>query len=558
MRESVVVNSSPNPSRLDWGQVSPMVTHFPRRDSTPPSSKVIRDCFDGREFRSRSLSLGDEFDSREMILNRLLTPIQSQSSIAKKNSTLLSNIRERSAEELENPVWISLLYGVINATIVLPVLMSFGSIIYRDDFFGPYMPVLIKLTIISGMVHQICFSSLSSLKFAVGQVQDAGLIFLSGMAGSMVQYCKSQGHNDDTILATVTIGLGIATALLGVGLVIVGQLRLAQYVQLLPISVIAGYLAFIGWFCGVSGLALMASGGGADITPTVLWQHVEFIIPGIVGGLTIYLLVRQIRHMAVLPICILLLISGFYMVLLVTGTSVKQATTNGWIRPTDAPPSWYHTWDYMKFEKVVWSAFPPQVLTLVGMIFVVALSSSLDVAAIELELNEPLNYNSELTMVGISNVFSGLTGGYTGSYIFSQSIFSLRAGIRSRFAGFMLAFCQFVVLLFPFPVLAYVPNFFFGSLLLMICIDLMYEWLWDVRKKVTPAEYIVCLGTFGLIQLLGVEYGIITGVLLYILFRRLGLDVGAGKGIAVDEQGTEVHVPISLKHDKVSNNYGSI
>ena len=555
---AAAVNGSPKPSRLDWGQVSPMVTHFPRRELTPPSSKVTSGCFDGREYRSRSRSLGDEFDSRDMIVDRLLTPIQSQSSIAKKDMSVLSKSRDASAEELENPVWISLLYGVINATIVLPVLMSFGSIIYRNDFFGPYMPVLVKLTVISGMVHQICFSSLSTLKFAVGQVQDAGLIFLSGMAGSMVQYCKSQGHDDAAILATVTIGLGIATALLGVGLVIVGQLRLAQYVQMLPISVIAGYLAFIGWFCGVSGLALMASGGGADMTPVVLWQHIEFILPGIVGGLTIYLLVRRIRHMAVLPICILLLIAGFYFVLLVTGTNIKQATMNGWIRPTDPPPGWYHTWDYMKFEKVVWSAFPPQILTLVGMIFVVALSSSLDVAAIELELNEPLNYNSELTMVGISNVFSGLTGGYTGSYIFSQSIFSLRAGIRSRFAGFMLAFCQFVVLLFPFPVLAYVPNFFFGSLLFMICIDLMYEWLWDVRKKVTPAEYVVCLGTFGLIQILGVEYGIITGVLLYIVFRKVGLDVGAGKGTAVDELGTEVQISNTLNHSKVTSNYGSI
>jgi SulP family sulfate permease len=44
------------------------------------------------------------------------------------------------------------------------------------------------------------------------------------------------------------------------------------------------------------------------------------------------------------------------------------------------------------------------------MIFVVALSSSLDVAAIELELNSPLDYNHELKTVGISNIISGLTG----------------------------------------------------------------------------------------------------------------------------------------------------
>jgi SulP family sulfate permease len=33
------------------------------------------------------------------------------------------------------------------------------------------------MTVVSGVVHQLCFSMFSSLPFAVGQVQDAGLIF---------------------------------------------------------------------------------------------------------------------------------------------------------------------------------------------------------------------------------------------------------------------------------------------------------------------------------------------------------------------------------------------
>jgi hypothetical protein len=137
-------------------------------------------------------------------------------------------------KEDQNPAWISIMYGMINATIILPVLMSFGSIIYRDNAFAPYMPVLIKMTVVSGVVHQLCFSTFSSLPFAVGQVQDAGLIFLSQMASRMVEHCKSRGYDDETMLATVTVGLSLSTAFLGCCLVVMGQLRLAQYVQLLP------------------------------------------------------------------------------------------------------------------------------------------------------------------------------------------------------------------------------------------------------------------------------------------------------------------------------------
>ena len=158
--------------------------------------------------------------------------------------TLVQELKDE-FESQSNPPILSLLYGIVNLFIVLPVVMSFASIIYHDDFFRPYMPVLMKLTVVSGVVHQITFSTLSSLPFAVGQVQDAGLIFLSAMARDVVSRLKSMGVHDTSILATVTIGLSIYTAVLGCALVLVGKFRLASYCQMLPSSVVGGYLVFI-------------------------------------------------------------------------------------------------------------------------------------------------------------------------------------------------------------------------------------------------------------------------------------------------------------------------
>lgn len=60
----------------------------------------------------------------------------------------------------------------------------------------------------------------------------------------------------------------------------------------------------------------------------------------------------------------------------------------------------------------------------------------------------------------------------------------------------------------------------------MICLDLMVEWLWDVREKVTNAEYGILLTTFGLLQVLGVEFGILVGCLLYVAVQKIGFDLG--------------------------------
>ncbi len=71
----------------------------------------------------------------------------------------------------------------------------------------------------------------------------------------------------------------------------------------------------------------------------------------------------------------------------------------------------------MRLEKVVWSVLSSQTLTAVAMISVIALSIWLDIAAIKIELKwlkRPLDFNHELKTVGISNMISGITGGYTG------------------------------------------------------------------------------------------------------------------------------------------------
>jgi len=47
----------------------------------------------------------------------------------------------------------------------------------------------------------------------------------------------------------------------------------------------------------------------------------------------------------------------------------------------------------------------------------------------------------------------GLIGaGYTGSYIFSQTVFTMRAGVHNRLCGFVVAIMELIVFALPFSV----------------------------------------------------------------------------------------------------------
>jgi len=120
--------------------------------------------------------------------------------------------------------------------------------------------------------------------------------------------------------------------------------------------------------------------------------------------------------------------------------------------------------------------------------------------------------DSELKTVGYSNVVAGCLGGFTGSYIFSQTIFTCRAGSRSRAVGFVVVIAEVAVVLAKVDVVATLPLYFFSATLSFVGIDLLHEWLWAVRNKFAKNSELAALwATFVAIHALGLNAGLLVG-----------------------------------------------
>ena len=79
-----------------------------------------------------------------------------------------------------------------------------------------------KLGLLASGIHQTVFTLKSTLPFAVGQVQDVGLIFLSAMASSIAQICKDNDRSRAEALGTSLLTLAICTSLVGLGTFLIG------------------------------------------------------------------------------------------------------------------------------------------------------------------------------------------------------------------------------------------------------------------------------------------------------------------------------------------------
>lgn len=125
-----------------------------------------------------------------------------------------------------------IVYAIVNVIISVPGLYGYSAIIFNHPVFLPHMNTLAKLVIFSSAVHQLSFTSFSSLNtFAIGTVQDAGLIFLSTMANTLATAILNDDGSEAQVISTVLVLLSLSTATLGMVLIAMGHFRLAEYVM---------------------------------------------------------------------------------------------------------------------------------------------------------------------------------------------------------------------------------------------------------------------------------------------------------------------------------------
>lgn len=408
-------------------------------------------------------------------------------------------------------------YGVIQSIVALPTMVSFAAIVWRRGPYAPHLAALAKLAFLSSGLHQSVFTALSSLPYAVGQVQDVGLLLLSAMTADIAERAAAAKAPAAAAVATALVTLAAATAFTGIALLAMARAKAAGYVQNVPLPVVAGYLSYVAVFCGTAGLGLAAN---ADLNTVAGWR--EALGPDGAPKMAacaatsafLYCVIKRARHPAALPVAIATVPALFYGALAAGGWSLADAAAHGWTLPATAPEPFWRVYDLFAPGPYgfLWGAAAAQIPRAVALAAVVTFGSCLDIAAIQADTPEDLSFDHELATVGASNLLAGALGaGLTGSYIFSCVLFSMRAGVAHRAHGAIISASLLAAFLSPVDLVSLAPSYFYGSLLVVFAIEIGQDWLVRSRAKVGGAEYGLTLLTLASIIGLGLESGIGVG-----------------------------------------------
>ena len=69
-------------------------------------------------------------------------------------------------------------------------------------------------------------------------------------------------------------------------------------------------------------------------------------------------------------------------------------------------------------------------------------------------------------------------------------------GVSTKIQGFVISISQASLFFLPISVVQYVPNFYFGALLMVFGIEILFDWLVAPFGRVSRAEYLLLWGTF--------------------------------------------------------------
>lgn len=417
-----------------------------------------------------------------------------QSSSAGAASTPMKVAPPRRGRHLQ-----AVLFGITSWVCCIPTQLAYGNITYSDSAFqnSSFLPFALKLVFASATVTELVFVLRSRMKFAVGQVQDAGLIFLSQMASSLAERIDGPDvHGNgvsETAMATVLAALCISTLLTGIFLIALGRFKLATLTNYIPLPVISGNLAFIGAFCFASAIKLMS--GGVDLlslsfpTDKDITHVLALVLPGVIFSVVMIAAQRVSDNFAVLPLLILSIPVLFYGCLWLFGFTRTDAIAFGYLDEDKTVTIW-DSFALLRLELVQWNQLPSQLPNLLGLWLIVALGSTLDISACELALGSgSIDLNHEIEVIGWGNIFSGICLGGTSSVLFGQSTLAIKAGIQERSFGITLCLLELVVVLLPYDITAFLPRPLFGAVLSFIGLDILLDWLYFAKAKITSVEY---------------------------------------------------------------------
>ncbi len=422
----------------------------------------------------------------------------------------------------------SLIAGLVSGTVGVLFSISFAALIFSGNL-ERYLSSGVGIVLFSAVILRTVSALTSSFPIIIADLEPLPTAILAASVATIASSMPEAATSAE-IFITVVCWLALTSLLTGAFLLALGKFKIGQLIRFIPYPVIGGCLAGAGWLLFSSSIDVMSDVplSWVDI-PALFQPDVLFRwLSGLIFAVVLLVISRRYSHWLIIPVSIVAAIGLFYILLLLTNTSIPEAIASGWLLSPFSEGSLWQPLNISELTLVNWSVIFAHIGNSITIMVISAIGILLTASSLELIAEYDIDMNRELLVAGIANLAVGLGGGVVGYHTLTDTVLAYRMGARSRLVGLITAGVFVAALIFGSSVIALFPKPVLGGLLLYLGLELLVEWVYEARSKFPLADYcivlliLVVIGAVGFLQ--GVGVGLVVAVIFFVInYSRLSV-----------------------------------
>lgn len=382
----------------------------------------------------------------------------------------------------------SVVAGAVAGLVAALYAVCFAHLVFAGPL-APAAPLGLAMALTGTAVAAVAAALPLGRPEAIWQVQGPVVVVLAAAmrqlaAGPLVAA-------PDRLVATAVAAVALVAVLTGGAMLVLGRLRLARIAKSLPYPVVGGFLAATGLYLVLSAMRFAVAGeaGGAATGGTAA----TLLAPGALGGwalpvglaLAMTLARRWLSSavaMAIGVVAVLVLSGplGLAAAMPATGPALPQPL----ILPVTLTPGLAAAVDPGALKALL-----PLLLTAVAL---GVLGLLLNLSAIDIGGDRPMDLDAELRAAGAANLVAGLLGGFPAYH--SATLTGLARSVAPRLrwlAPLSAAVAVLGLAAFGTGLLERLPPALFALLLAYLGFDFLRRWLVFERRRMPRGDYLI-------------------------------------------------------------------
>ena len=394
--------------------------------------------------------------------------------------------------------------------------VAFGSFIFSGAL-APYSSQGVGLILFGNFAACLLVALVGGYRGAIAGLSPALVIVMATIATTM----EASG---EALFVTAASALVISAIATGVCCLMIGRFCLANLVRFIPYPVAAGFVSGIGGVVCLAAMSLMGANPGwraapALLEPAVLWTWV----PGAAYGIALYVAIKRWSNALILPVSVVAAIGAYHFALGALDIAGDEARAMGLLLTSTADGGLWPVLFPTDLAHVEWAAMAGQIPNMLTLMLIAFICVIMNVAGLELAVNQELDWNREFRATGFASVVAGLGGGTVATLIVPASLRSKLFKATTRLTGVVAAVVIGVAVLLGDGMLELVPTALIGGILVFAGLGMLDEGLAKSRKHLPWTEYGIILVIFVVIIFFGLFEGVAAGMLATLVFFAVRL-----------------------------------